>query len=285
MAGRQRHLLQVQAADLLLGRIVRRLERIGEYDDSLLIVTADHGVAFSVGHKIRGVARESFPQLAWTPLLVHAPRQREGAVDDRPVRSVDLLPTVIDVLDASVPWKLDGHSAFGRARADDEVRLVDWDRSEVHPPPGEDFVTFSREAGFAEVLAQPAAGMGTGAERLYRVGEHGGLIGRSAAPLVDPAPGATSARLEQPELFEDVSPRARAIPWAHVGGRLGTRTGGIPLAIAVNGRIEATTRVYPFRGRKEYVAMLRPSALREGANTITVLQILPGDRLRAIGGT
>ena len=278
-AGRQRHLLQVQAADLLLGRIVRRLERIGAYDDSLLIVTADHGIAFTADHTMRGVSPETYPQLAWTPLMVRAPGQSEGAVDDRPVRSVDLLPTVIDVLDASVPWRLDGRSAFGRARADDEVDIVDWDRSEVHPAPGEDFVTFSREAGFAEVLAQPAAGspgVGTGADRLYRVGEHGGLIGRRAAPLVDPAPGVTTARLEQPEVFEDVAPRARSIPWAHVGGRLGTRTGGIPLAIAVNGTIAGVTESVlenPDSPEATFWATASPRSFRRGANEIVVYEI------------
>ncbi|HWM09807.1 MAG TPA: hypothetical protein VNO82_10685, partial [Solirubrobacteraceae bacterium] len=53
------------------------------------------------------------------------------------------------------------------------------------------------------------------------------------------------------------------------------------IAVAVNGRVQATTRVFP----GGYVAMVPPDSLRAGSNSVTVLQVLPGDRLRAIGGS
>jgi hypothetical protein len=37
-SGRQRHRLQLQATDEMIGRMIAKLKRIGEYDDSL---TAD----------------------------------------------------------------------------------------------------------------------------------------------------------------------------------------------------------------------------------------------------
>jgi hypothetical protein len=55
------------------------------------------------------------------------------------------------------------------------------------------------------------------------------------------------------------------------------------IAIAVNGRIEATTRVFPGQGGLQYSAMLRPASLHPGSNTVTVLQVLPGDELRELG--
>lgn len=54
--GRIRHLLQVQAVDTLLGQIVARLKAVDAFDDSLIVVTADHGVAFEAGKPFRGVA-------------------------------------------------------------------------------------------------------------------------------------------------------------------------------------------------------------------------------------
>ncbi len=78
LAARQRHLLQVQATDRLIGRIVAKLKRIHAYDDSLVVVTADHGVAFTKGSLIRGVAKENYPEIMWTPLIVKAPRQTNG---------------------------------------------------------------------------------------------------------------------------------------------------------------------------------------------------------------
>ena len=46
-SARRQHLLQVQATDTVLGQITKKLKRIGAWDDSLVVVTADHGVAFT----------------------------------------------------------------------------------------------------------------------------------------------------------------------------------------------------------------------------------------------
>ena len=35
---------------------------------------------------------------------------RQGVVDDRPVQSIDMLPTIADVIKAKIPWKIDGKS-------------------------------------------------------------------------------------------------------------------------------------------------------------------------------
>ena len=50
---------------------------------------------------------------------------------------------------------------------------------------------------------------------------------------------------------------------------------GAPIAIAVNGRVAATTRVFP---PGQYVALVPPESLRPGANDVEVLD------LRKIGG-
>ena len=43
-----------------------------------------------------------------------------------------------------------------------------------------------------------------------------------------------------------------------------------PIAIAVNGRVAATTRVFP---PGQYVALVPPGSLRPGANEVTVRKI------------
>ena len=49
----QRQLLQLGFADRLLGRLIARLKREGIYDDTLIVVTADHGFAWKVGVETR----------------------------------------------------------------------------------------------------------------------------------------------------------------------------------------------------------------------------------------
>src|SRR4029078_741624 len=47
------------------------------------------------------------------PLFVKYPRQRKGAVDSRAARTVDVLPTIADVLGIRMPWHVDGNSLLG----------------------------------------------------------------------------------------------------------------------------------------------------------------------------
>ncbi|HEV3497558.1 MAG TPA: sulfatase-like hydrolase/transferase [Actinomycetes bacterium] len=49
----RRHLLQVAYTDRLIGSVVKRLRDTGLYDPSLLVVTADHTMAFVPGQSSR----------------------------------------------------------------------------------------------------------------------------------------------------------------------------------------------------------------------------------------
>jgi hypothetical protein len=118
---------------------------------------------------------------------------------------------------------------------------------------------------------------------VYEVGPRPNLIGRE---VDESAPGGSGphATIDQPRDFAAVADNAPVLPAFLSGAATGLPADAV-LAVAVNGRIEATTRVYPWQGHFEYVAMLRAESLHRGANTVTVLQVLPGDRLRPIGST
>ena len=76
--GRQRHLLQLQYADRLVGELVRRLKASGQWDRSAVVITADHGVAFTPGAPRRETTPGNRAELAWVPLFVKRPGQHEG---------------------------------------------------------------------------------------------------------------------------------------------------------------------------------------------------------------
>jgi hypothetical protein len=91
-----------------------------------------------------------------------------------------------------------------------------------------------------------------------------------------PPPGDGQVELEEPGQFEDVDPDAPLLPvW--VSGRVTALPGGSQVAIAVNGRVEATTWVE--RGR--FAAIVPPRALRAGANSVEILEIA-GDGFRKL---
>src|SRR5829696_2502367 len=75
----QRYLLQLGFTDRLLGRLIRRLKRQGIYDDTLIVATADHGIAFQVGVPTRrSVHQFNVEELTPVPLFVKRPGQRTG---------------------------------------------------------------------------------------------------------------------------------------------------------------------------------------------------------------
>jgi hypothetical protein len=106
----ERHLLQVGYVDLVLGRIVRRLRETGLWKPSLMIVTADHGISFRSSEPVRKVDTDNIADIAPVPLFVKEPGQQTGVVDDRSARTIDIVPTIADVLGIHAPWEFDGRS-------------------------------------------------------------------------------------------------------------------------------------------------------------------------------
>ena len=108
--GYQRHLLQVGLVDSLLGRLLSRLKALDLYDRSLIVIAADHGCNFMAGKSRRGVLEENPRGVLGIPLLIKAPYQRKGVISDHKGRTIDILPTMADILGISIPWPVDGLS-------------------------------------------------------------------------------------------------------------------------------------------------------------------------------
>lgn len=105
-----RYRLQLGFVDRLIGQLLDRLEETGLMDRCLLIVTADHGVSFRPGHSRRLPDAENLSDLMSVPLFIKLPGQAEGKVDDRNVESIDLLPTIAEILGLDLPEPVDGIS-------------------------------------------------------------------------------------------------------------------------------------------------------------------------------
>jgi len=96
----------VRAVDDAVRRIREVIERQGLSEDTLVIFTADHGIAFP------GAKATCFDAGLETPLVMHCPGSFDGGrVHGDTIHSnVDLLPTLLDLVGADVPTSLDGRS-------------------------------------------------------------------------------------------------------------------------------------------------------------------------------
>jgi hypothetical protein len=127
----QRYLLQVSATDRLLGEFLDRLKDENIYDTALIIVTADHGVSFHPLQHRRSAELVANPaEIINVPLFVKLPGQRDAAVSDENVESIDIAPTLAEVLGFELPWVTDGSSVFDeRASSRPRKRVLSYDWS------------------------------------------------------------------------------------------------------------------------------------------------------------
>jgi arylsulfatase A-like enzyme len=72
-----------------LGRLFDRLKRDELWDDTLVVVTSDHG-EFLGEHQLVEHSKDVYQEALAVPLIVKAPRQREARVSDDVISSVDL---------------------------------------------------------------------------------------------------------------------------------------------------------------------------------------------------
>jgi arylsulfatase A-like enzyme len=97
--------LEVEWFDGHLGRIIEQLEKAGELDDTLILVTSDHGMPFP---RVKGQIYEAGFHL---PLAIRWGRRiKPGRVVDDFINVRDIAPTFLEVAGLDVPASVTGRS-------------------------------------------------------------------------------------------------------------------------------------------------------------------------------
>ncbi len=282
--GRQRHLLQLVATDTLIGEILGKLRDIDAYDDSLVIVTADHGVGLTGDEPFRTATESNYAGITYVPLFMKFPGAGEGSgiTDDRPARSIDILPTVMDVLDLDTGWDLDGVSLIQDEHAISEeergyFEFLDWPTSLVWPlPESMNYRKFDRVEGLRRVLDAHALPRGavSGSE-LYRLGPYANLIGQPVEAYVrDPQPvEGVQALITNGIDFLDVNVLADNLYAAQVKGGLSGTTQRM-LAVAIHGVIAGIAPTFPtILNSPQFEILIDPAALTDGMNDAQIYEV------------
>ncbi|MGE0816971.1 MAG: sulfatase-like hydrolase/transferase [Vicinamibacterales bacterium] len=108
---------RVRSLDACFGRFIEALERLGLYDDSLIVFTADHGEMLGEDGQY-GHSYHLFPPVVQIPLIVHLPRRARASWDAETAglaMSTDITPTLYALLGYHpVTSSLSGRSLFHR---------------------------------------------------------------------------------------------------------------------------------------------------------------------------
>lgn len=264
----QRHVLQTGFTDLLLRRLWAKLKREGLWDDALIVVAADHGVAFPRDRQRRRLSRSTAVEVASIPLFIKAPGQERGRVDDAWVETIDILPTIFDLLNLNPRVRMDGRSALSdEVQQRDELRFLIRNTFEELRIPAAEF-----ERDRQAVLDRNARLFGSGDDSLFEIGPNPELIGQPASAAGEEL----DVELARPEDYEDVDPESGLVP-VHVVGRVNGRDAAPrDIAVAVNGTVAAVGSTFELvtGDEGELVSVMVPeSAFRPGRNEIRVLEL------------
>jgi arylsulfatase A-like enzyme len=97
--------------DMQLGRIIDHLKETGEYDNTIIVVISDHGQG--LGNHDWYVHRLLYQEQIRQPLIVRIPEGARGLTVPQVVRSIDVMPTVLEVLGLKPPEPIEGISMVG----------------------------------------------------------------------------------------------------------------------------------------------------------------------------
>jgi arylsulfatase A-like enzyme len=117
---------EIRFVNEYLGEFFERLKSWQIYDNTLIIITADHGEAFGE-HNFYDHANTLYQEEIKVPLIIKFDHSLpQGKVIESQVKSIDIMPTILDVLDISYSGDMEGKSLLPLIKNDKEDKSRDY---------------------------------------------------------------------------------------------------------------------------------------------------------------
>ena len=95
--------------DFNIGKLIARLKDLSLYENTVIIITSDHGEAFGDRNLMEhGVS--VYRDQIYVPLIIKYPNDKNGRVIKNLASSVDIMPTILDVTGCKIPENIQGMS-------------------------------------------------------------------------------------------------------------------------------------------------------------------------------
>jgi arylsulfatase A-like enzyme len=95
---------EIAFTDEHIGRLLKELRSLGLYDDSLVVLTADHGEEFlERGDHYIGHMRKVFQEMIHVPLLIKLPANAQRRTVDSFVSLIDIMPSILSAVGLPIP--------------------------------------------------------------------------------------------------------------------------------------------------------------------------------------
>ena len=119
--------------DAQIGRVVDWLKHHDVYDNTMIVVTSDHGESFGEKHRV-GHANSPYQNLLHTALLIKYPRASRTGVETNPVSLIDVAPTALKALGVTAPGSFQGVPLGGGAPAPRRIYAETFQNPVTHSP-------------------------------------------------------------------------------------------------------------------------------------------------------
>ena len=137
------YIQSIQEADGFIGDLVQIIKKIGILDDTLIVITADHGDSFNEHNEIDSTVDDRyehgqflFDNVLRVPLIFYLPSRLPSARIESQVREIDILPTILEILkidneELKASLNFDGWSLLPYIYQNDNPNQIEYIYSEV----------------------------------------------------------------------------------------------------------------------------------------------------------
>ncbi|MHC4067251.1 MAG: sulfatase family protein, partial [Planctomycetota bacterium] len=108
---------EIRCTDHYLGRLWALLRELDLWDQTAIILTADHGEQF-FEHNYLGHKHDLYAESLHVPLIIKPPGQKQATRDRRVVNLIDLYPTILELAGCETNSPHNGRSLFQPAPED-----------------------------------------------------------------------------------------------------------------------------------------------------------------------
>jgi hypothetical protein len=243
------------------------------YDNTMVVITADHGISFGPGESLRTLHQSNAPEIVHVPLIIKWPqgtaagRKAPRGTIDRNVEGIDIAPTIAAAVGVTPTWPMDGVPLVDASHPERPAKVTYIDNARRT-------MTFGREGpGYADALAR----------KLRLFGEHGNPyrvpVPPKYASLMNTSvagqrvQGDARIAIAKAWMYNNPDFRAATVPFDITGIILEPRTNEPAyIAVAVNGTIRAVTRTWT-RQLNRFDATPDPAVWQPNGNTLQAFAV------------
>jgi arylsulfatase A-like enzyme len=104
---------EIKYVDKQIGRLIKNLKELDLYKNTLIIISADHGESLGEHNIYFEHAAGLYDESIKVPLIIKLPQEKfRGKIVNKQVRVVDIMPSILNILNLKVLKNIDGESLY-----------------------------------------------------------------------------------------------------------------------------------------------------------------------------